>query len=342
MNDPICDIHNIRIHHPLYYTQQFLTNEYVIANHLAKHIHLFDCILRPDYHFFNELRGNIHLVKEHNTPYQADQIERSGPYETTDTCYTFDSNKQLLQLTIQQNGEKSTSKEEVYFLDSLQQPHTIKTVKSIDGIVRESKELQLSRALEYEGSVAHFTATNETKQWKREGPPISRYGIRTGQPVQKIHNRTNTAEQTKATITYNDAWQIVKYQAFSQKNKTELVYEAVFRYDGNQVLQQITYTRYPPAHPFSTDVLFEYDSQGFLVNCMEGPFKKSWQYDKQGNPVYYTFYDIYGLQLFESILSYTYDSTGNWITRTKSNYRVNKYNKTKFEENDTERVIAYY
>lgn len=342
MNYPICDIHGINIHDPLYYTKKFLTNEYVIANHLAKHVHLYDNMVWTDYLFFNDLQGDIRSLKEHNTIYYFDQVVRSGPYETTDTIYTFNSNKELLQRSIQGGSDKNTFKEEQFFVESLKQPHTIKRINSFNGIVSKTQEVFLSNTLEYVGGITRFMATNETEQWARQGPSTSRYGIRNGRPPQKIHNRNNKNEQTKTTIAYNEAYQITSYQAFSQKNKTQLLYEAVFCYDNNQALEKITYNRYPPNHAFSTDLSFEYDNRGLLISCTKGGSKQCWQYDEQGNPVYHSQDNVFGQKYFETTFSYTYDHAGNWITRTKSDYRLTQGYKTKFQENDTERVIEYY
>jgi YD repeat-containing protein len=334
----ICDIHGIDIHDPKYFTRQYLDNNYVKANNLARHIHVYNQEMsRVNYQLFHNLQAAIHILTETEQVRFFDGVVRSEPLETTQTTYTFNSHLELLQLTT----EKDKSKTTVRLLDSLKQPTSIQIQKWFDNVETSKEEILLNGHLEYEQITRYTFPGNEAHNWTNNEPGSTRYGIKAGNIVQKIHNRNNQHEQSKTVIHYNDEYQVTALQAFSQKNKAELLYELIFHYN-NRSLHTINFTRHAAPGNYTKELIFKYNDKGLLTSFHNDPFIKSWMYDEQGNSTQVQEYDINGVLLFETNCSYTYDNRGNWITKKESRYRQQQSGKVKFQESATSRIFEYY
>ena len=59
--------------------------------------------------------------------------------------------------------------------------------------------------------------------------------------ILKTHTRNNRDEQSKSTIIYDSNFQILESKTYSQKNKLELLYEAIFNYENNKLMNFIIF-----------------------------------------------------------------------------------------------------
>jgi len=343
MFETICDINRINYADPIYYTKSFLHNPYVKANDLAKHIHLYNKRIGDfKYYSFINLKGSIHKLTETKQEQFFDGVVRSGPFEISHTCYTFQDNHELIQHTKENGG----SKRECFFFDSLKKPKALRVLNSVNDIRISQDDLLLNASLEYERSERLTFSNNSLHHWERDKQRTTKYGFREGKETQKIHTRNNRYEQSKSIITYDDEFQILAAKAYNQKDKTLLLYEAEFIYDVDKVLNKIIYTRHIPTRYYAGNSTqnfdFEYDADGRLIRFITNGQTISWEYDDNDNPVYIEELNSIGGPGFEVRNSYRYDDRGNWVYKKTNKFRFDKYRTVFIRSAEINRQIEYF
>ena len=341
MFETICDINRINYEDPIYYTKRFLHNPYVKANDLAKHIHLYNKHLTDfRYYSFISLKGSINKLTETKQEQFFDGVVRSGPFETSRTCYTFQENHELIQLT----KEKDDQKKDWILFDSLKKPKKIQVLTFFNDRRISQNDLLLNGALECERTEEVTFSNNSVSHWERDWQRTTKYGFREGKEVQKIHTRNNSDEQSKSIITYDDEFQILTAKAHNQKDKTVLLYEAEFIYDADNVLNKIIYTRHKPTRygNVSQELCFEYDDKGRLIRFTKDFHTITWEYDEHDNPIYIEESSSNGGIGFEVRNSYKYDDQGNWIYRRTHKLRVESYRTVLIRSAEINRQIEYF
>lgn len=334
MFDTICDINRINLENPLFYTPKYLKNEYVKANDLAKHIHLFNHqISKVDYILFGELKGSICKISEKENNY--DELAKSG-FEVINTIYSFNKNLELHQIVIDKNGYE----ENILFFDSLKAPQKLQIRKCFKSEVSSQTEIFYTDYLEYQSIEELTYSSGEVSKWEKPNQRDIKYHFKENGAVYKFHIRNNGDEQSKTTIVYNSDFQILESKTYSQKNKTELLYEAVFSYV-DDILVKIVYIRHKASKSFmaSTDeFIFEYNKKGLLINFKDNLITKTWDYDKNENPVLIREAANNGSSIFETSIKYRYDQYDNWtykeIRKSRNNFKI--------IEKDIFREIEYF
>ncbi|MCP2024948.1 hypothetical protein L1276_000088 [Flavobacterium sp. HSC-32F16] len=311
-----------------------MKNEYVKANHLAKHIHLFNHeISGVDYASFGELRGNICRISEKQNIHN--ETAQSG-FEVINTIYNFNKNLELYQLLIDKNGFE----ESILFFDSLKAPQIKQIRKSFNNKVSSQTEVFYTDYLEFKTIEEHTYYNGEISKWVNPNQGDTKYHFKENGSVYKFRIRNNRDEQSKTTIIYNSDFQILESKTYSQKNKTELLYEAVFSYVDN-VLFKIVYIRHKPSKSLvasTYEFLFEYDKKGLLISFKDNFVKKTWNYDKNENPVLIKETPHNDSSIFETSMKYKYDKYNNWIYKEIKLSR----NQLKISEKKIFREIEYF
>lgn len=342
MFETICDINRINYADPIYYTKAFLDNPYVKANDLAKHIHFYNKELGGlRYFFFINLKGTIREITEVQKEQFFDGVVRSGPFETSSACYNFLDNCELVRHTKDGGGDKT----DWIFFDSLRQPKKCQVERSINNTRFSQSDILFNHALEYEEINELSFHDNSLKHQALNSQRTTKYILRAGD-IRKTHNRNDRDEQSKSIITYNEAFQILTAKAYSQKDKSVLLYEAEFFYNADNVLNNIVYTRHMPsrfyAGNFRQELNFEYDANGRLNRFNDGFQIKTWEYDEKGNPVYIEESGINNNIGFETGNSYSYDDQGNWIFKKTNKFRFQDYRKVLLSSAEINRQIEYF
>jgi len=341
MFETICDINRIHYADPIYYTKAFLDNPFVKANDLAKHIHFYNKELGGlSYSFFVNLKGLIKKITAIQKTQFSDGVVRSGPFETSSASYNFLDNRELVQHTRDDGGGKM----EWIFLDSLRQPKKYVVERSINNTRFSQSDILFNDVLEYEEINELSFHDNSLKRQVLNKQQTTKYILRAGD-IRKTHNRNNRDEQSKSIITYNDAFQILTAKAYSQKDKSVLLYETEFFYNDN-VLDKIIYTRHMPSRFYAGNVRqelnFEYNTEGLLSRFTDGFQIKTWEYDKNGNPVYIEESGINSNMGFETRNSYSYDDRVNWIYMKTNKFRFQDYRKVLISNAEINRQIEYF
>ncbi len=343
MFETICDINRINYADPIYYTKSFLHNPYVKANDLAKHIHLYNKHLTDfKYYSFINLKGSINKLTETKQEQFFDGVVRSGPFETTRTCYTFQDNHELIQLTKDNGG----SKRDWILFDSLKKPNTLRVLTFVNDVLISHEDISFNAFLEYERIGELPYSDDSLHHQERNRQRTTKYGFRSGKETQKIHYRNNSDEQSKSIITYNEEFMILSAKAHSQKDKSVLLYEAEFIYDADNVLNKIIYTRHKPTRYYagnvSHELCFEYDDKGRLIRFTKDFHTITWEYDEHDNPIYIEESNSNGGMGFEARNSYKYDDQGNWIYRRTHKLRVQSYRSVLIRSAEINRQIEYF
>lgn len=342
MFETICDINRINYADPIYYTRAFLDNPYVKANDLAKHIHFYNKELGGlRYSFFINLKGTIRKITEVQKEQFFDGVVRSGPFETSSTCYNFLDSRELVRYTKDNGGDKM----DWIFFDSLRMPKKYRVERSINNALFSRSDISFNDALEYEEINELSFHDNSLKHQAVNRQRTTKYILRVGD-IRKTLSRNNRDEQSKSIITYNEAFQILAAKAYSQKDKSVLLYEIGFFYDADNVLNKIVYTRHMPsrfyAGNFRQELDFEYNADGRLNRFNDGFQIKTWEYDENGNPVYIEETGINNNMGFETHNSYSYDDKGNWVYKKTDRYRVQDYRKVLLSSAEISRRIEYF
>lgn len=335
MFETICDINRLNYSNPIFYTEKYLKNEYVKANDLAKHIHLFNHqISRIDYSFFSDLKGFIHQLTETEIEKIFDGVIRSNPFEIKNTIYTFNKQTELYQVLTNKDGLLET----ILFSDSMKMPKTQRIIKSFPNINSSSQtDITYNDFLEYE-------AIEEDKRsnWVKPNQRNTKYVFKEKDGfIYKIHNRNDKHEQSKTTIIYNSSFQILESKTYSQKNKTELLYEAIFHYDKG-ILKKIVYTRHKPTKVFvgnwTQELIFEYDEKGLLINFKNDSLTRTWTYDQIENPISIKEIHDSGIFSLEVFMNYEYDKYNNWTKKVTATF----INQVKKNDKQLTRKIEYF
>lgn len=337
MFETICDIKGLHCSNPLYYTPQYLENSYVKANHLAKHIHLFNQqISRIDYTLFSNLKGSISTIEETEEEKIYDGAIRSTPFESKNSVYFFNKELELYKI----HTQKDAAQEEVLFSDSLKMPKILSVVKSFGHIKATQTDIVYNRFLEPEKIDEHNFHTNKKTCWEKQNQQPTKYIFKeTDGLIFKIHIRNNREEQSKTTVIYTTDSQLSESKTYSQKNKTKLLYEAAFNYENGR-LKEIIYTRYPfsIAENQVQKYLFLYNDKGLLTQFKDPLTTTNWSYDQNGNPVSVKKTGDSGHGLSEINMRYTYDMQNNWIRKEIETF----IDKVKKSEKKLTRKLSYF
>lgn len=338
MFETVCDINGFNILNPLFYTESYLQNEYVKANNLAKHIHLFNHqISHIDYTLFNDLKGVINKISETLKEKIYDGAIRSEPLQIQTKKYYFNINSELYQVIKNENGYQ----EVISFFDSLKMPKKLQIIKSFENNKSTQIDITYSELLEYDKIDEITFYDNKTENWRRANQRNTKYHFEKNGKIHKIHIRNSREEQSKTTIFYNNFFQVLESKTYDQKNKSELLYEAIFAYNNN-VLKSIKYIRYKPSRTsvgnWTMEFTFEYNENGMLENFKNNFTTKKWIYDKNGNPLSVKEFDNNGICIYEKKCNYKYDRKNNWTLKDEKTY-VNNILKN---ENQISREIEYY
>jgi|GEM_PF-3531526 len=336
MSGTICDIKGLNHSDPLFYTERYLQNDYVKANDAAKHIHLFNSKIRIDYALFGDLRSSIQRISEKEKVYYFDDIIRSGPFETKNATYTFNKNLELQRVLIETNGEQ----EDVLFSGSLKVPKKLKIIKSFNNEKVSHKEITYNSFLEFDLIEEIQFPDGKINSWKKPIQSDSKYHFKENGPIFKFYVRNNSEEQSKTIVIYNSNFQILESKTYSQKNKSELLYEAIFHYSDHK-LMKIVYVRHQSTKSYSDnfveEFIFEYNEKNLLIKFKNNAMTKTWDYDKNENPVLITEVNSSGSILFETAIAYRYDKHNNWTYKHTKNFR----NKAIYKERHIFREIEY-
>lgn len=343
MHNTIADIHGLHHSDPIFYTQKYLNNSYVKANHLAQHLHVFNQpVSRIDYAALGELKGQIHTLKEVRKEQTLDGAIRSEQTDITQTLYTFNEDLEL----VRQETERKGSAEHVLLAESLKKPTRIQVSKFLDGTLSSQTEIWLNDFLEYQQIEEETFYNSQKSTWKPDGHKTTKYGLKEGAVVQKIHTRNNREEQSRSVTTYNDNFQIQELKAYDQKNKSEILYETLFLYNEKNMLNQIIYNRYKSpnnlAGNWTQKLNFEYDPNGQLIRFTDHLSVTTWAYDQHGNPVSQKDYDHNGKIRFEKQNTYRYDPNGNWTFKEMDQFRFDNSQKVKINHTAWDRDYVYF
>lgn len=338
MFESICDINGFNIVNPLFYTESFLQNEYVKANNLAKHIHLFNHqISHIDYSLFHDLKGNISKITETVIEKIYDGAIRSKPLQTHTQKYFFNINFELYQVIKNENGYQ----EVISFFDSLKMPKKIQIIKSFDNKLFSQIDITHTEFLEYDQIEETTFYDNRTNKWTRANQRNIKYHFNENSDIYKIYFKNNKAEQSKTTIIYNKFFQVLEFKTYDQKDKSKLLYEVLFAYN-NDILNSIKYIRYKQSKTkvgnWTEELIFEYNEKGLLESFKNNFTTKKWTYDKYGNPITIKEFDINGVSYYEKKCNYKYDQKNNWIFKEEKIFVKNILK----NENQISREIEYY
>ncbi|WP_300491592.1 hypothetical protein [Flavobacterium sp.] len=336
MSGTICDIKGLNNSDLLFYTERYLQNDYVKANDAAKHIHLFNSKIRIDYALFGDLKSSIQRIYEKEKVYYFDAIIRSGPFETKNTTYTFLKNLELQRVLIEANGQQ----EDLLFSESLKVPEKLKIIKFFNNEKESQTEIIYNSFLEFDLIEEIQFPDGKINTWKKTNQSDSKYHFKENGQIFKFYVRNNSEEQSKTIVIYNSNFQILESKTYSQKNKSELLYEAIFHYSDHK-LMKIVYVRHQSTKSFSgnfaEEFIFEYNEKDLLVKFKNNAMTKIWDYDKNENPILVTELNSSGSVLFETAVDYRYDKYNNWTYKHTKNFR----NKVLFKESQTFREIEY-
>jgi hypothetical protein len=338
MFETVCDINGINILNPLFYSESYLQNEYVKANNLAKHIHLFNHqISHIEYILFNDLKGIISKITETVKEKIYDVAIRSEPLQIHTKKYYFNNNFELYKVIKNENGYQ----EDISFFDSLKMPKKLQIIKSFDNNKSSQIDITYSEFLEFDQIDEKTFYDNKTKNWTRANKRNTKYRIEENGEIYKIHIRNNKDEQSKTTIIYNNFFQVLESKTYNQKDKSELLYEAKFSHNNN-VLKSIKYIRHKTSKTslgnWTRELTFEYNEKGMLENFNDGFTTKNWTYDKNDNPISVTEFDNNGICHNEKKYNYKYDRKNNWTFKDEKTY-VNNILKNEIQ---ISREIEYY
>lgn len=334
MFETICDINRLHLSNPFFYTPKYLQNNYVKANDLAKHIHLFNHqISRIDYSLFGDLKGNIYKLSEKEKVYYYDNAIRSNPFDLTNTVYSFNKNLELLQVLVDKTGSEC----QILFFDSLKIPGKLEIIESFDYVNSSRTEIIYNSFLEFEKIEETSFCNGMVSNWLKPSQRNTKYFFKENGQVLKTHTRNNRDEQSKSTIIYDSNFQILESKTYSQKNKLELLYEAIFNYENNKLVK-IIYITYKSKRFSDGDIvqelIFEYNQKGLLAKLIKGDEIISWIYDKNENPILVKESDINGNDLYQMTAHYKYDKYNNWIYKREESFRekIKIYKKELFRE----------
>ncbi|KFF03407.1 hypothetical protein [Flavobacterium reichenbachii] len=339
MRDPICTIHGLNLLNPLFYTKEFLENDYVTANDLAKHLHFYDHeISRIEYLFFYGLKSKIKTI----TQQIILEKERHSNLSHVKTIYSFSENLELIEIIEEQAGEI----EKITLLDSLKKPKSIQISKTIKDALSSLTEIFFDEDLQYEKIIGQEIYSSRKSEWIRSEQKTSKYIVNSDKKIQKILIRNNKYEQSKTVITYKDKFQFIDAKTFSQKNKDELIYEAEFIYDPENKLTKISYKHNKPAKHFSKnwieEVCFSYDTNGLLIQLEDKFQTKTWTYDSNKNVLSSKVYDKSGLIKLEKNNTYVYDKKGNWTRKVTEEFRFENQKKIRIVKTKSRRQFVYF
>lgn len=336
MSGTICDITGLRHSDPLFYTKRYLQNDYVKANDAAKHIHLFDSKITVDYSLFATLRSNIQRISEEEKVYHYDDIVRSGPFELKNTIYSFNKNLELEKIVIEANGQQDN----LWFSESLKAPKKLTIIRFFNKEKSSHTEITYTPFLEFDSIDEIQFYDGKISTWTKPNQVYTKYHFKENGSIVKSYIRNNSQEQSKTIELYNSGFQILESKTYSQKNKSELLYEAVFHYDDSK-LMKIVYTRYKSTKyyigNFIEEFIFEYNEKDLLIQFKNNAMTKTWDYDQNENPILVTELNSSGSVLFETAVAYRYDEHNNWTYKHTKNFR----NKVIFKESHTSREIEY-
>ncbi|MCU0438475.1 MAG: hypothetical protein MUC49_11215 [Raineya sp.] len=321
MFETICDINRLNFYDPIFYTEKYQKNEYVKANDLSKHIHLFNHeISRIDYSMFSNLKGHISKLEETQKQRIYDGAIRTNLYETKDIIYHFKSNLELYQII----KNSYSSQEEILLFDSLKNPKNQRITQSFDNIKSSQTDITYNEFLEYQVIEESKFYDRKMSKWENQNQRNPKYIFKENEGlIYKIYNRNNRDEQSKTNIIYNWNFQILESKTYSQKKKTELLYEAIFHYEQG-LLKKVIYIRHKPTKYYNGDykeeINFEYDEKGLLVNLIRNSFAITWAYDQNENPIKVKTSNIDGRYSIETYNNYRYDNFNNWIYKESEDF----------------------
>ncbi len=339
MFETVCDINGLNIPNPLFYSESYLQNEYVKANNLAKHIHLLNHqISHIDYAFFHDLKVIISQITEVVKEKIYDGAIRSEPFQIRTTKYYFNNTLELYQVIKNENAVQ----EVIVLSDSLKMPKKLQLVKSFDQNKSSQMDITYSEFLEFDqiDETTFYDNKNETKKWTRPNQRNTTYRIEKNGEIHKIHIRNNKYEQSKTTIIYNNLFQVLASRTFDQKDKSKLLYEAMFTYNNN-ALQGMKYIRHMATNNLSgnwtKELTFEYTEKGMLERFKNDFTTKQWTYDNNGNPISVKEFDNNGSCICETKCNYQYDRKNNWTFKDEKTFINNVLKK----ETHISREIEY-
>jgi hypothetical protein len=339
MFDTICDINRLNYSNPFFYSEKYLRNEYVKANDLAKHIHLFNHqITRIDYSLFSDLKGFIHKLAETEIEKTLDEAQGSNPLEIKNTIYTFNQKNELYQVLT----NKHSFQETILFSDSMKMPKRLRIIESFDNINSSQTDITYNDFLEYEAIEEKTFYNDKRSNWVKPNQRNTKYVFKENDGlIYKIHIRNNKDEQSKTIIIYNNSFQILESKTYSQRNKTELLYEAIFNYDEGK-LKEIVYIRHKPSKVFVGNsmqkIIFGYDEKGLLINFKNNSITKTWTYDQNENPISIKEIDDSRCYSLEVSTNYEYDTYNNWTYKETKTF----IDKVKKNDKQVSRKIEYF
>ncbi len=333
----ICDIHSLNYSNPIFYTNKFLQNVYVKANHLAKHIHLFNNqISYIDYSFFYNLNDAIISISEAVVEKIYDGKTYSESFENQTLKYYFNKD---LELYLVEKHEKS-HKEVLSFSKSLKQPERLQILKYFDGITSSQIDITFSEFLEFEKIDEETFYNNKTTNWVKPNQKSTKYSFKENGKIYKTIFRNNAYEQSKTLIIFDDNFLPIEYKAYDQKDKYEILYEVIFIYD-DEKLKSINYIQYKSTKiklgNRTEHLSFEYNKKGLLEILQNKWTTKRWTYDENDNPVSIKEFNDKGVCITEIKSNYKYDKHNNWILKKETTYINNILKK----ETQISREIEY-
>ncbi|MCI3937822.1 hypothetical protein MQX03_11460 [Chryseobacterium aahli] len=141
---------------------------------------------------------------------------------------------------------------------------------------------------------------------------------------------------------FDNCFRLLETKTFSQKNKSELLYEAMFTYEKDG-LQSVKYIRHKPTKfregNYIENLTFEYNENGMLETFNDKfRTKTKWIYDQIGNPTSIKMFDNYGICVLEKRYHYEYDKYNNWIFKVEKIFIKNDLR----NEKQISREIEYY
>ena len=335
----ICSINSLNFLNPFFYTEKYQKNEYVKANDLSKHIHLFNHqISRIDYLMFNDLKGFINKLDETQKEKIFDGAIRTDPFQIKNSVYTFNSNLELYQVVTNEYG----SKEDILLFDSLRMPKMQRVTKLFNNVKSSQSDTTFNDFLEYQIIEGNTFYDGKTSKWENQNQRNPKYIFKEDEGlIYKIYNRNSRDEQSKTTIIYNRNFQILESKTYSQKNKNELLYETIFDYE-QDLLKKVIYSRHKPTKSFvgnwREELSFEYDNKGLLVNLKKKSLTTTWTYDQNENPIKIKSFNIDGGYSSETNINYKYDKFNNWIYKESEDFT----DKSKINEKQISRKIEYF
>jgi hypothetical protein len=339
MRDSICNIHGLNLLNPFFYIKEFLENDYVIANDLAKHLHFYDHeISRIEYLFFYGLKSKIKTITQQII---LEEERHSNPSHVKTIC-SFSENLELIEIIKEQDG----GIEKITLLDGLKKPKSIQISNTIKDALSSLTEIFFDEDLQYEKIIEKEIYSNRKSEWIRNEQKTSKYILNSDKKIQKILIRNNKYEQSKTVITYTDKFQIIDAKTYSQKNKEELIYEAEFIYDEENKLTKIIYKEDKPTKHSSgnwiEEVCFSYNSNGLLIQLDDKFQTKTWTYDSNKNVLSSKEYNKIGVIQWETNNTYVYDKKGNWTRKVTEKFRFENQKKIRIIKTKFRRQFVYF